>query len=890
MIVKKVKNPQKAASKAVRVSRLTDYIREPERENSQEKCIHAGARGFITDEPQSQTAEMIALSQEAVRSKDTINHYVLSWREGEQPSPEQVEEAVSIFMDELGVKDHQAIYGLHADTDNLHLHLAINRVHPETLKVVKINNGFDIEAAHKAIARIENAQGWQREQNGRYQVLENGELGREHIDKDKPRQPAQPKRDMENRTGEKSAERIAIEDGAPIIKKAQTWEQLHRELAAKGMRYEKTGSGATLFVGDVGVKASSADRDASLSKLQKRLGAYQPPPQRQQVAQREPEPIKPDVPGWKDYITGRKAHYAEKNAAKLALDKRQEQERKQIAEQQKARRDELMRGNWKGKGEVLNAMRSVIAAEQAAEKAALKEKHQKQREQHRQQFRPYPDLEQWQRMQKSPELAEQWRHRASEPQRIEGASGEPPTPRDIRAYQPEIVGQQVHYSRKEEAGAGGGVSFVDKGKSIDIHDWRNRDSTLAALQLSAQKWGSFTVTGNDEYKAMCAKLAAEHGFKITNPELQERIQQERQRIQQERAQAMKSEQLKQFELYAEAVGAERYRVTSIKMQADGRKQTFILDKKDGITRGFTPQEIEQRTPEMLRLQRRGENLYYTPLSDKKHHILIDDMNREKLERLIRDGYRPAVVLESSPGNYQAIITVPKLGTAHDKDVGNRLSDALNREYGDPKLSGAIHPHRAPGYENRKPKHQREDGSYPEVRLLKAERRECVKALALSSQIDAEYQRQAALKAQQPERSKAKPALELAAASGSAIDAYQRHYRDVIKRQRGGEVDLSRVDSMIAVRMRVTGHDQAAIEGAIRQCAPATRQKDEGRDWNDYAQRTARYAYSAAGDRQAAELGKYRQQWEKLEGCEPVRQQEQAKAQKIERDNSPGMSR
>jgi hypothetical protein len=892
MIVKKVPNPKKSASKAQRIGQLTSYVRSPESESPQEKCLYAGARGFMMDDPKSQTAEMIALSQEAVRSKDTINHYVLSWREGEQPSPEQVEEAVSIFMDELGWKDHQAIYGLHSDTDNIHLHIVINRVHPETLKIVEKNRGFDIELAHKAIARIEHAQGWQREQNGRYQVLENGELGRAPYDPEKPRQPDQKKRDMENRTGEKSAHRIAIEDGAAIIKQAQTWEQLHRELAAKGMRYEKTGSGATVFVGDVGVKASDVDRNASLAKMQKRLGEYQPAPQRQQVAPREPEPIKPDVPGWKDYITGRKAHYAEKNADKLAQDKRQEQERKQLAEQQKARRDELMRGNWKGKGEVLNAMRSVIAAEQAAEKAALKEKHpQKEREQHRQRFRPYPDLEQWQRMQKSPELAEQWRHRASEPQRIEGDRSEPPTPRDIRAYQPEIVGQQVHYSRKEEAGRGGGVSFVDKGKSIDIHDWRNRDSTLAALQLSAQKWGSFTVMGNDEYKAMCGKLAAEHGFKITNPELQESIQQERQRIQQERVQAMKSQQLKQFERYAEAVGAERYRVTSIKMREDGSKQTFILDKKDGITRGFTPQEIEQRTPEMQRLQRRGENLYYTPLSDKKHHILIDDMNREKLERLIRDGYQPAAVLESSPGNYQAIITVPKLGTAHDKDVGNRLSDALNREYGDPKLSGAIHPHRAPGYENRKPKHQREDdGSYPEVRLLKVERRECVKALALSSQIDAEYQRQAALKAQQPERSKAKPALELAAASGSAIDAYQRHYRDVIKRQRGGEVDLSRVDSMIAVRMRVTGHDQAAIEGAIRQCAPATRQKDEGRDWNDYAQRTARYAYSAAGDRQAAELGKYRQQWEKLEGREPVRQQEQAKAQKIERDNSPGMSR
>jgi hypothetical protein len=239
--------------------------------------------------------------------------------------------------------------------------------------------------------------------------------------------------------------------------------------------------------------------------------------------------------------------------------------------------------------------------------------------------------------------------------------------------------------------------------------------------------------------------------------------------------------------------------------------------------------------------------------------------------------------------------VPKLGTSYDKDVGNRLAERLNREYGDPKLSGCIHPHRAPGYENRKPKHQREDGSYPEVRLQKAEKRECVKTLALAEQIDAGYQQEAAQKAQEPAQraqqpeGKAKPAIELAAATGSAIDAYQRHYRDVLDRQRGGEVDLSRVDSMIAVRMRVTGHTQADIEGALRQCAPATRPKEEGRDWNDYAQRTARYAYGSVGDRQVAELSKYRQQWEKLEGREKAIKAHE-KTQKIERDNTPGMSR
>ncbi len=885
MIVKKIK-ANRIKAKAAHIRDLTDYIREPSKVNKDEKILYSNGRGFLCDGHKSQQSEMIALASEAVRSKNPVAHYLMSWREGEQPSPEQVESAVSIFMDELELKDHQAIYALHKDTDNIHLHLAVNRVHPETCKVIKPNKGFDIEAAHKAIARIEHAQGWQREQNGRYQVLENRELGREPTDKNQPRQPEQRKRDMENRTGEKSAERIAIEDGAPVIKQASTWEQLHHELSKKGMRYEKTGSGATLFVGDIGIKASSADRGASLSKLQKRLGPYEPSQQRQPIAERTPEPIKKDLPGWDDYIKGRKAHTAEKAAARLEQSKRQDQERQQLAEQQKTKRQDILAGTWKNKGDLLNALRSVLAAEQAAEKAELKEGQQKEREQIRQQYRPYPDLEQWQRQQRKPELAEQWRHRASEPQRIEGDQTEPPTPRDIRAYTAEIVGKQVHYRRKADAEQGtlGAVAFVDKGKSIDIYDWRNRDTTLAALQLSAQKWGSFSVHGNDDYKALCAKLAAEHGFNIANPELQDNIKREREWLQKERAETLKSEPLKQFEQYAQAVGAERFRVTSIKLRGDGSQQTFILDKKDGVTLGFTSQDIEKKTSEMQRLQRRGENLYYTPLSDNKHPILIDDLTQETLDHLIKDGYQPAVVLETSPGKYQAIITMQKLGTPHDNAVGNRLAEQLNREYGNPKLSGCIHPHRAPGYENRQPHLQREDGSFPVVRLVKAERLECIKTLALSSQINEEYQRQAEQKANPIDN----PGPELAAAPESGLNAYQRHYNDVLKRQ-GGTVDLSRIDSMIAVRLRVTGHSQADIEGALQQSAPSIRRQKENRDWKDYAQRTARYAFSAAGDRQAAELEKYRQQWERLEGREQAKQPKQQQ-QKVESDRDQGMSR
>ena len=898
MIGKKISNPRKSSSKATRIGGLVRYFTNPDIKNAQEKCVHHGALGFFTTEINSQIAEMTALASESVRSGDPVNHYVLSWREGEQPSFEQVNEAVGLFLDELGLQDHQVIYAMHQDTDNLHLHIAVNRVHPETLKCVEINKGFDKESVQRAIARIEHAQGWQPEKGSRYVVLEDGEVARKG-EREPRKAPRQPARDYEQRTGERSAERIAMEDAAPVIRAAHSWQALHQSLAEIGMRYERKGSGALIFVGDVPVKASSADRAASLGTLQKRLGPYEPPQAIRKVAERAPEPVQEARPmaGWSEYAKARKTHYAEKREAVEALRRKHEQERTELARRQKQRRAEELGGSWRGKGVALNALRSVIAFEQATEKAVLRERQKQERAILSKRYSPYPDFEQWQRQQRHPERAEQWRYREStEPEAgsVRGTVAEPARPRDIRAFTAEIHADQVHYTRSDRAGGGGGVSFVDRGQQIDIYDWRDPESLTAALQLSAQKWPQgFVVTGSDEYKDAVVRLAAEQGFRVTNPELQERIQQERQRLQRERAEAMKTEPVKQFEAYHAAVHADRYRVTSIKMRADGSKQTFILDKQDGVTRGFTPEALVQRTSEMLRLQRRGENLYYTPLSDTKHHILIDDMNREKLDRLIADGYRPAVVLESSPGNYQAILTVPKLGTPHDKDVGNRLSDALNREYGDPKLSGAIHPHRAPGYENRKPKHRREDGSYPEVRLLKSERRECAKALALSREIDAEYQRQAEQRAAEKAQKRPQEPLEALSptrtpesAPEAAVEAYRRHYADILKRQ-GQPGDLSRVDSMIAVRMRVTGHSQVDIEAAVYRCAPTIRTQSEGRNWTDYAARTARYAYSVAGDRQVAALEKYRTQWEQLEGLDVRRERQRQAVERSAARRGPG---
>ena len=93
--------------------------------------------------------------------------------------------------------------------------------------------------------------------------------------------------------------------------------------------------------------------------------------------------------------------------------------------------------------------------------------------------------------------------------------------------------------------------------------------------------------------------------------------------------------------------------------------------------------------EIVKFGRRGENIYYTPLSERKHHLLIDDMNPEKVLQLQKDGFKPAVFLESSPGNYQCILTFPKFQGDFDREICNPLAVALNKRYGDPKLSGAV---------------------------------------------------------------------------------------------------------------------------------------------------------------------------------------------------------
>ncbi|MCA8326231.1 TraI/MobA(P) family conjugative relaxase [Burkholderia cepacia] len=539
MIFKKVP-ADRVKSKAKHVRDLTDYIRDPAKTNPHEKVAYTGARGFLCDDHTGQQGEMIALAMDAPRSTNPINHYILSWREGEYPTPAQVEQAVEILLAEFGLAEHQALYALHQDTDNMHLHIAVNRVHPDTLKVIKPNKGFDKEAGHRAIAKIEAIQGWSSEQNARYQVNANGEAIRGTSDGRKT--PSQKRRDMEVRTGEQSAERIAIEAAAPIIRAAASWVELHAGLQAQGFRYERKGSGAVIWIGDVPVKASSADRGATLAALQKRLGEFQPAASADALPTFPAKPIKATAPRWAEYIAARRAHYQAKNTAQIRLREKHELERQGVAERQHVERADVTAGKWRGKGDRLNVLRSVLAADQAAMRLRMQERQSGERRRFQERFRPFPSYEDWLRSELSPEAADQWRYRDHGPDeipaRIVGDIRVDPVEtrrrKDLRDFMAEIQGDRVAYHLAGQISP----AFVDRGDRIDVHDVTDEAAILAALQLSAEKWGAFQVTGSEAYKARCARLAARYGFTITNPELQTVIREESARLAAQRGQVV----------------------------------------------------------------------------------------------------------------------------------------------------------------------------------------------------------------------------------------------------------------------------------------------------------------------------------------------------------------
>lgn len=81
-------------------------------------------------------------------SNDPVKTLSLAWHKDEKPTAEQMVQAADAFLKHMGWDQHQAVYVGHRDTAHPHIHVIVNRVHPE--------NGRTLDDYREQV----RAQGW----------------------------------------------------------------------------------------------------------------------------------------------------------------------------------------------------------------------------------------------------------------------------------------------------------------------------------------------------------------------------------------------------------------------------------------------------------------------------------------------------------------------------------------------------------------------------------------------------------------------------------------------------------------------------------------------------------------------------------------------------------
>jgi hypothetical protein len=235
---------------------LTRYLLHGEKDNpSPDRVLWTSTRELTLEDPQQAAILMRATAAQG-RTDKPVQHLSISLPPDEHLSREQWELVIDTTLRDLGLEGHQVLIVAHRDTAHEHIHLMVNRVHPETLRA------------------------WNRWQDRprlmaslRSQELLLGLRPTPHID-DPDRLPPSVVRQFE-RTGEPPLLDYARAVARPLFHEARSWGELHERLADQGLYLERKGQGLVVTDDHRHVKASSVERSASLRALEGRLGPYE---------------------------------------------------------------------------------------------------------------------------------------------------------------------------------------------------------------------------------------------------------------------------------------------------------------------------------------------------------------------------------------------------------------------------------------------------------------------------------------------------------------------------------------------------------------------------------------------------------------------------------------
>jgi hypothetical protein len=217
-----------------------------------------------SDDPGWAVKEILATQARNTRSRsDKSYHLVVSFPEGEKPTRAQMEDIEDTICAAIGFGEYQRVSAVHQNTDNWHLHVAINKVHPRTFR--NIEPWYDHYRLQECCAELE---------------IRHGLIRTNHTP-----EPEQRRRgrggDFEAHQGGASFLGWIREQARPALLEAcerGSWQELHQAAARHGLEIKPRGAGLVIGHRDdrrLHVKASAADRLLSMQSLIAALGPFE---------------------------------------------------------------------------------------------------------------------------------------------------------------------------------------------------------------------------------------------------------------------------------------------------------------------------------------------------------------------------------------------------------------------------------------------------------------------------------------------------------------------------------------------------------------------------------------------------------------------------------------
>jgi len=225
--------------------------------------------------------EMKATASLNVRVADPILHFQISWPEGEQPSAHEWEQAARRSIEVLGFSKHQFLIVAHDNTDCFHVHIMLNRVHPDTYQAH--NPRLSQLLLHKTARELEHEFGWAEAEGlyrwdtptGRAVRVDKAEMIVARQNAERPRGGEVSLRGrMEQFNDQESVRAFAADKPARALRQlfnapSPNWAQVHALMQRHGLEInaaEKGGFTVNVVGSQIKVKASDVFRFAFSGK------------------------------------------------------------------------------------------------------------------------------------------------------------------------------------------------------------------------------------------------------------------------------------------------------------------------------------------------------------------------------------------------------------------------------------------------------------------------------------------------------------------------------------------------------------------------------------------------------------------------------------------------